>query len=112
MRYYTANELIGMLQMYTFDRESFLKNHIIEDYRELDDVDLLIIDDLGAELTNSFVRTSLFNIINTRIIKDKKMIISTNLTPTELRERYEERIFSRLIMYVDTYKFVGEDLRW
>ena len=112
VRYYTANELIGMLQMYTFDRESFLKNHIIEDYRELDDVDLLIIDDLGAELTNSFVRTSLFNIINTRIIKDKKMIISTNLTPTELRERYEERIFSRLIMYVDTYKFVGEDLRW
>ena len=45
-------------------------------------------------------------------VKDKKIIISTNLTPTELRERYEERIFSRLIMYVDTYKFVGEDLRW
>jgi len=112
VRYYTSNELINMLQMYTFDRSSFLKEYILEDYRELDDVDLLIIDDLGAELTNNFVKTALFNIINTRIIKEKKMIISTNLSPTELRDRYDERIFSRLIMYVDTYKFVGEDLRW
>lgn len=112
VRYYTSNELIDMLQMYTFDRESFLKEYILEDYRELDYVDLLIIDDLGAELTNNFVKTALFNIINTRIIKDKKMIISTNLSPAELRDRYDERIFSRLIMYVDTYKFVGEDLRW
>ena len=40
------------------------------------------------------------------------VVVSTNLTPTEPRERNEERIFSRLIMYVDTYKFVGEDLRW
>ena len=110
--YYTANELVDMLQLYTFDRESFFKEHIIEDYRDLDDVDLLIIDDLGAELTNNFVKTSLFNIINNRIIKDKKLIISTNLNPMELKERYDERIFSRIIMYTDAYKFVGEDLRW
>ncbi|MGB5824369.1 MAG: ATP-binding protein [Proteocatella sp.] len=110
--YYTANELIEMMQMYTFDKANFFKEYIIEDYRDLDDVDLLIIDDLGAELTNSFVKTSLFNIINTRIIKGKKLLISTNLTPMELKERYDERIFSRIIMYVDAYKFVGEDLRW
>lgn len=110
--YYTANELVDMLQLYTFDRESFFKEHIIEDYRDLDDADLLIIDDLGAELTNNFVKTSLFNIINTRIIKDKKLIISTNLNPFELKDRYDERIFSRLIVYADAYKFVGEDLRW
>lgn len=110
--YYTANELIEMMQMYTFDKANFFKEYIIEDYRDLDDVDLLIIDDLGAELTNNFVRTSLFNIINTRIIKGKKLLISTNLTPTELKERYDDRIFSRLIMYVDAHKFVGEDLRW
>jgi len=110
--YYTANELIEMMQMYTFDKANFFKEYIIEDYRDLDDVDLLIIDDLGAELTNNFVRTSLFNIINTRIIKGKKILISTNLTPTELKERYDDRIFSRLIMYVDAHKFVGEDLRW
>lgn len=110
--YYTANELVDLLQLYTFDRDAFFKEHIIEDYRDLDDVDLLIIDDLGAELTNNFVKTSFFNIINNRIIKDKKLIISTNLTPLELKERYDERIFSRLIMYADPYKFVGEDLRW
>lgn len=110
--YYTANELVDMLQLYTFDRDSFFKEHIIEDYRDLDDADLLIIDDLGAELTNNFVKTSLFNIINTRIIKDKKLIISTNLNPFELKDRYDERIFSRLIVYADAYKFVGEDLRW
>lgn len=110
--YYTSNELIDMLQLYTFDRESFFKEHIIEDYRDLEDADLLIIDDLGAELTNNFVKTSLFNIINTRIIKDKKLIISTNLNPFELKDRYDERIFSRLIVYADAYKFVGEDLRW
>ncbi len=110
--YYTANELIQMMEMYTFDKDAFFKEYIIEDYRDLDDVDLLIIDDLGAELTNNFVKTSLFNIINTRIVKEKKILISTNLTPLDLKERYDDRIFSRLLMYVDAYKFVGEDLRW
>lgn len=110
--YYTANELIEMMEMYTFDRDGFLKEYSLEDYRDLDDVDLLIIDDLGSELTNNFVRSSLFNIINSRIIKEKKTVISTNLKPTEIKEKYDERIFSRLIVYTEQYRFVGEDLRW
>lgn len=110
--YHTSNELVQMMEMYTFNKENFFKEHIIEDYRDLDEVELLIIDDLGAELTNNFVRTSLFNILNSRILKKKKTLISTNLSPEELAEKYEERIFSRLIVYTEMYKFVGQDLRW
>ena len=42
---------------------------------------LLIIDDLGTELTNSFTVSELFIILNTRLLNGKKTIISTNLDP-------------------------------
>ncbi|MDP3386629.1 MAG: ATP-binding protein [Eubacteriales bacterium] len=73
--------------------------------------DLLIIDDLGAESINSFTITELFNIINTRLITDKKTIISTNLSLEKLSEAYSDRIFSRLMSQYDIFKFYGKDIR-
>lgn len=73
--------------------------------------DLLIIDDLGAESINSFTITELFNIINTRLITDKKTIISTNLSLEKLSEVYSDRIFSRLMSDYDIFKFYGKDIR-
>lgn len=73
--------------------------------------DLLIIDDLGAEAINSFTITELFNIVNTRLITDKKTIISTNLSLEKLSEAYSDRIFSRLMSHYDIFKFYGKDIR-
>ena len=73
--------------------------------------DLLIIDDLGTELTNSFVATELFTIINERANAAKSVIISTNLELAQIRDRYSDRIFSRLAGSYDIIKLDGPDLR-
>lgn len=78
-------------------------------------VDLLIIDDLGAESINSLKLTELFNIINTRILgqpgKITKTIISTNLTLNDISKNYDGRITSRLIGDYDICHFFGDDIR-
>ena len=73
---------------------------------------LLIIDDLGTELTNSFTNSELFNILNTRLLSGKKTIISTNLSPMQLGSNYAQRIFSRIFDRFKMVKFIGKDLRW
>ena len=80
--YQTAPLLMDMLLEAKF---ASLKDEIKkEQYSNVFDVDLLIIDDLGTENLNNMKFTELFNIINTRLLKDKKTIISTNLSLAEL----------------------------
>lgn len=81
-------------------------------YDLLFDSDLLIIDDLGTELSNAFTNSEIFNIVNTRIIRGKKTIISTNLTPKEISDVYTDRVFSRILDKFIPLKFYGLDLRW
>ena len=62
------------------------------------DVDVLVVDDLGTETPYKNVTAEyLFAVINERIARGKQTFISTNLTLTEIRERYDERMFSRLV---------------
>lgn len=75
------------------------------------DCDLLIIDDLGTEMINSFTASSLFNCINERHLRRKSVIISTNLSLAELRANYSERVFSRITSNYTLLKIYGEDLR-
>ncbi len=75
------------------------------------DCDLLIIDDLGVELTNQFTISCLYNLINTRLASDKSMIINTNLTHKELITRYDNRIVSRLLGEFVPFVFKGKDIR-
>jgi len=74
--------------------------------------DLLIIDDLGTEMNNSFTNSEIFNIINTRLLEKKNMIISTNLTPIEIRKIYSDRISSRIFGNFKIVNFFGPDIRW
>ena len=75
------------------------------------DCDLLIIDDLGTEMINSFVQTQLFNCINERIIRQKSTIISANLSAKDLQEKYSERVFSRVISNYTIIKLYARDIR-
>lgn len=75
------------------------------------DCDLLIIDDLGTELTNSFVSSQLFLCVNERILRKKSTIISTNLTTEQFMERYSERTFSRISSSYNMIKLIGRDIR-
>ena len=50
--------------------------------------DLLILDDLGTEMTTAFVQSALYQIVNTRLMERRSTIISTNLSPEKLAQRY------------------------
>ncbi len=73
--------------------------------------DLLVIDDLGTELTNSFVISEFFYCLNERLNNKKSTLISTNLPLKDLRERYSDRISSRIFNSYRAVKFFGNDIR-
>lgn len=91
-------------------------NKIDDFYKNVLDVDLLIIDDLGTECINSMKLSELFTIINTRLLnlnsKPTKTIISTNLSLNNIFSNYEERIGSRIAGFYDIYYFFGDDIRF
>ena len=108
--YQTAFKMFEIIEEYKFRNSD--KHLSREDYENLFECDLLIIDDLGTELTNSFTISELFIILNTRLLNGKKTIISTNLNPAQLGELYSQRIFSRIFDKFKMIKFIGADLRW
>ena len=73
--------------------------------------DLLILDDLGSEMTTAFVHSALYQIVNTRLMERRSTIISTNLTPGELARRYTPQIASRIEGEYTLLPFAGEDIR-
>ena len=79
--------------------------------REILESELLILDDVGTELASSFSASVLYEIINTRMVEGRPTIISTNLTESEITERYRERIHSRLFGAYRKVPFIGEDMR-
>lgn len=107
--YFSATQLFDNLSKSTFDRES--KEAASGIYEDIYDCDLLIIDDLGTELTNAFVSSQLFSCLNNRHLRRKSTIITTNLSLEELRDRYSDRIFSRITSNYGIYKLTGRDIR-
>ncbi|MBQ8974518.1 MAG: ATP-binding protein [Oscillospiraceae bacterium] len=73
--------------------------------------DLLIIDDLGTEMTTSFTVSALYEIVNTRLINGKRTVINSNLTLEQMRQRYSPQIMSRLEGEYRRLTFYGEDIR-
>jgi len=73
--------------------------------------DLLIIDDLGTELTTNFTIAALYGLLNDRLLDGKAMIVSTNLNVEEIARRYSPQIASRLQGSFHRLTFVGQDIR-
>lgn len=108
--YQTAFTILEIIERHRFGRGD--KKYNEYQYNLLFEADLLIIDDLGTEVGNTFTNAEIFNIVNTRIIGNKKTIISTNLTPKEISNIYTDRVFSRISDKFLPLKFYGDDLRW
>ena len=77
----------------------------------LNECDLLIIDDLGMEISSSYITAMIYNVIDTRIMLKKPTIISSNLSMQELEKRYNERFVSRVLGFYDRMPFRGKDIR-
>lgn len=95
-----------------FETEKFSSD---EDTRGLSrkylECDLLIIDDLGTEMTTQFTVAALYQLVNTRMMEHRSTIISTNLTPDAIEKRYSPQIASRIVGTYRFIKFAGEDIR-
>lgn len=107
--YFSATGLFDLLSKNSFDYKN--REELRDTYADLYQCDLLIIDDLGTELTNQFVTSQLFALLNERHMGKKATIISTNLSLEELRNRYSERIFSRITSHYEICKLSGQDIR-
>ncbi len=108
--YQTAFNILEIIERHRFRKDN--EKSSSDQYDLLFEADLLIIDDLGTEVANTFTNAEIFNIVNTRIMGDKKAIISTNLTPKEISEIYTDRVFSRILHKFIPLKFYGKDLRF
>lgn len=107
--YFSASGLFDTLARYSFDVKA--KETLYNFCKDLYNSDLVIIDDLGTEITNSFVTSQLFACLNERVLGKKSTIISTNLSLEELKERYSDRIFSRITSNFTLCKLTGPDIR-
>ncbi len=76
------------------------------------DADLVILDDLGSEFSSSFYSTALYNIINSRLNKELPTIVSSNLSLSELQNKYDDRIISRITGMYSIINFIGKDIRF
>lgn len=109
--YLSAVQLFDLLADYSFRRSNNNSVYRQISMSELLNCDLLIIDDLGTEMSNSFTDSSLFDCLNERLIHQKSTIISTNLSLKDLKEKYEERIFSRTTGNYTPLRIFGDDIR-
>lgn len=105
--YFTAFELFDIFEKNVFDRAS----DVSEIHHQIFDCDLLIIDDLGTEFSNSFTTSQLFLCLNERLLAGKSTVISTNLSMKQIAEMYSERTFSRISSNYTLLKFFGDDIR-
>lgn len=105
--YFTAFQLFDILSKGVFRREE----EAIAAHQNIFGCDLLIIDDLGTELTNSFTTSQLFLCLNERILRRKSTIISTNLGMNQLADIYSERVLSRISSNYTLIKLFGADIR-
>ncbi len=109
--YLTAIELFDKLSKRDFSKDGKYNDssEFAADY--LTECDLLIIDDLGTEVSNTYTSSKLFYLINERLLRRKSVVISTNFSLNEFRAAYSERVFSRI---ASSYRFVnifGKDIR-
>ena len=107
--YFSSAGLFETLSRNMFDYKN--KDDILSFHEDLHSCDLLIIDDLGTEYTSNVTASVFFSLLNQRHLGKKSTIISTNLSLEDLRNRYSDRIFSRITNQYTICKFTGPDIR-
>ncbi|WP_295720444.1 ATP-binding protein [uncultured Oscillibacter sp.] len=107
--YDTAGRIFQRFEAQKFGREE--GDGASTDVERVLSCDLLILDDLGTEMTTSFVQSALYQLLNGRLLAGKSTVISTNLDPEELGRRYGAPLLSRLEGEYQLLPFVGTDIR-
>jgi DNA replication protein DnaC len=81
-------------------------------FERLTSVDLLHVDDLGAEKRSDWVLEQLYAIVDERYQSRRAVVVTTNLGPDDLEEQLGPRIVSRLTEMCESIPLFGDDLRY
>lgn len=109
--YDTAINLFAAFETRRFTRDAEEGRQARDDTRRYLGCDLLILDDLGSELTTPLAQSTLYEVVNSRLQADKRTIISTNLSMEHIAQRYSPQIVSRIGGLYRELTFYGEDIR-
>lgn len=113
--YLTASALFEIFEKYAFSgkKNPLELSEEIQNvhYKNLFDCDLLIIDDLGSEFSNTYTKPKLLELINKRIINCSPTLISTNLDMMGIKREYTERLASRITGSFRYIQIIGRDIR-
>ena len=107
--YFSASSLFDYLARNAYNFKS--QDEISSLCSDLYTCDLLVIDDLGTEMATAVTLAHFFTCINERLLRQKPILISTNLSLEDCRNRYQDRIFSRIISNFEFCKLTGPDIR-
>lgn len=109
--YDTAVNIFSRFEDKKFSRDAEDTREARDETRRYLSCDLLILDDLGSEMTTPFVQSALYTLINSRLTADRRTVISSNLSMEDVRRRYAPQIASRLEGEYRVLPFFGEDIR-
>jgi DNA replication protein DnaC len=108
---YQDAKLVEMAEIYRRVRSSFNsdvpEDAIISEYLE---IPWLTLDDFGAGALSDFERRYAAELLNGRINRGRPTIVTSNLELDEIRDKMDERISSRLLLFADI-KLTGRDRR-
>ena len=109
--YDTAGNVFAQFEARKFQRDGDNAREARDETRRYLNCDLLILDDLGSELTTQFTQSALYELLNTRLVGEKCTVISSNLTLEDVSRRYAPQIASRLEGEYHVLRFFGDDIR-
>ena len=109
--YDTAANIFAQFEARKFQRDSDDGREARDETRRYLNCDLLILDDLGSELTTQFTQSALYELVNTRLVAGRHTVISSNLSMEEAARRYSPQIASRLEGEYHVLHFFGDDIR-
>lgn len=107
--YFTLLEFVDLIRRQKFERIE--EEEVAPGLQRLLEADLLLLDDLGAERVSEFVIQELFAVLNHRLNRALPVVISTNLSPKDLREVYTKRVASRILGNAEVLRLRGDDVR-
>ena len=107
--YTTAQQMFFDFEHARFGTETGMERSA--DLARYSECELLILDDLGTEVSNQFTNSCLYMVLNNRINLGRATVINTNLSGRELKERYADRIASRILGDFKPLVFAGTDIR-
>lgn len=109
--YDTAGNIFSAFEAQKFSRDGEDTRDAREETNRYLNCDLLIMDDLGSEMTTAMTQAALYTLLNSRLAGGRRMVISSNLAPDEVYRRYTPQIASRLTGEFRALPFFGEDIR-